>query len=544
MVQLPKYRELPKDIRKNSIIRGVGYAVVLVVFFVVTEFSIYSLIEERLYRSHDQAYRFQNTQMADRFEARLNQLKMEFQILANSEIARRCLKEQSNRSCTDVTSLMKTMLETNRDMDHIRLINQNGREVVRVNRFSDGNPHVVGKEKLQSKRKKRYFNHAMETTGAEVYISKLELNMEHGKVETPLKPIIRFGKSIRTKKNNPLGIAIANYRVTSLLKNIDAGVAGSDGRFYLLNNEGYYLHGPSSKLEFSFMFPERSPVGFFSEYPEEWRDFRKNGQTAVDSDAGNFFFREVNIDHIENAVSSEDSWVLVIHVPSEARFSSSRLLILGLVAGAIFFMPLIALLGWKNGRYKVFQQWYINELTNKSLTDDLTGVLNHRGVMKKLKPIIQDANDSNRPFVLIFVDINDLKLFNDKMGHEMGDRLIQSAARAMLQVVRKSDVVGRLGGDEFVLGLVDCKTPVAISVMERVEKMLEDSGLHTTGSPWTMSWGYTEREADDTPEQMIARADQRMYSQKNAYKTGRHKLMPLAPDVIDEPPPPPDSIQN
>ncbi|MBN2525648.1 MAG: GGDEF domain-containing protein [Deltaproteobacteria bacterium] len=534
-MQRPKYRELPLAVRRKSWYRGVAHALILVSLFLAVELSIYFVLCNRIHQESDQKHRFQVTQLAYRFESLLSQLKTEFQILANSEVANKCLTDINSRYCEDASSLMKTMTENNENMDHIRLIDLRGFEIVRVNRNSKGEVMAIERSQLQSKKHRPYFFDALKTQGEQVYISKLELNMENGKVEEPRKPILRLGKSIRSANEKPLGIAIANYRVTSILQDIGRSITISDGRLYLLNADGFYLKGINSESEFSFMFPGIPPMGFFSDYPREWDAFNNHASCVIESKSGIFFFQPIEVRSIENSISPEDAWVVVIHIPEEIRAAQERLVTFGLVIGALLLLPVITFLGWRNGRYRVFQQWYIEELAATSVTDDLTGVLNHRGVMRKLTPVIEEANMHDRPVVLIFVDINDLKIFNDKMGHEMGDRLIQCAAHAMQQALRKSDIVGRLGGDEFVMGLVDCTTSLAVTVMKRVEKTLEKTGLSTTGEPWTMSWGYTVREPNDTPEQMIARADKCMYDHKTEYKTGRHSLhKKRASDITNE----------
>ncbi|GAB3866743.1 hypothetical protein GCM10028801_39350 [Nocardioides maradonensis] len=79
-----------------------------------------------------------------------------------------------------------------------------------------------------------------------------------------------------------------------------------------------------------------------------------------------------------------------------------------------------------------------------SHTDELTGLLNRRGFAAEVAHVFE-------PGSVAFVDVNGLKVVNDREGHAAGDALIVSVARALTGVVRPGDVVGRMGGDEFAV---------------------------------------------------------------------------------------------
>ena len=91
-----------------------------------------------------------------------------------------------------------------------------------------------------------------------------------------------------------------------------------------------------------------------------------------------------------------------------------------------------------------------------SKIDELTCVLNRRGFFSRANGIIHSSSYSGRKAIIIFADINDLKVINDKFSHEDGDFAIRSAADILNDCFRSSDVIGRIGGDEFsVLSLID-----------------------------------------------------------------------------------------
>ncbi|MBN3897153.1 MAG: hypothetical protein HWQ41_18315 [Nostoc sp. NOS(2021)] len=79
--------------------------------------------------------------------------------------------------------------------DQIRFLDTTGKEIVRVN-FNKGQPSVVPDEKLQVQAKRYWFKDTLPLQSGEVFISPLDLNIERGKIEQPLKPMIRFGTPV------------------------------------------------------------------------------------------------------------------------------------------------------------------------------------------------------------------------------------------------------------------------------------------------------------------------------------------------------------
>ncbi|MGN0368634.1 MAG: diguanylate cyclase [Wujia sp.] len=92
-----------------------------------------------------------------------------------------------------------------------------------------------------------------------------------------------------------------------------------------------------------------------------------------------------------------------------------------------------------------------NRLLNKlSITDGLTGINNRRGFMDSVQSLVNSQFNENKPAMLLFADMDNLKQVNDRFGHKHGDKAIKSIARILEQSFSEEDVIGRIGGDEFV----------------------------------------------------------------------------------------------
>jgi len=142
-------------------------------------------------------------------------------------------------------------------------------------------------------------------------------------------------------------------------------------------------------------------------------------------------------------------------------------------------------------------------------SDELTEVYNRRGFMRRLEECLQDGI----PFCLAMLDLDHLKLINDKMGHQSGDKAIVRLARCLLATTRSSDIVGRLGGDEFCVALPGVKLHRAHDVFHRLHSVFKDGAPCIDNTSITVSVGVIEVKGGSADE-ALARADERLYVAK------------------------------
>lgn len=124
------------------------------------------------------------------------------------------------------------------------------------------------------------------------------------------------------------------------------------------------------------------------------------------------------------------------------------------------------------------------ELERIAREDNLTGILNRRGIDQELQQAIALSWRFNTPMSLLLIDIDRFKNYNDTHGHLSGDQVLQQVGRAMGRCMqRQSDVLGRFGGEEFVLGLPATDQNGAIAVANRVLETIQELNLETTSNP-------------------------------------------------------------
>ena len=159
------------------------------------------------------------------------------------------------------------------------------------------------------------------------------------------------------------------------------------------------------------------------------------------------------------------------------------------------------------------------ELARQARTDPLTGLLNRRAFVEEAKRRIDRLEREGLPGTLMFVDLDRLKLLNDRLGHEAGDAALTLASAVLRRIVRPSDLVARLGGDEFALWLDGFDELTAAERAEHLRLSFPHESAHLAeGEEFklTMSIGIACRQPGGGEEldDVIQRADRAMYDVK------------------------------
>eukprot|EP00439_Symbiodinium_sp_Y106_P088941 s1_g1477.t1 len=163
------------------------------------------------------------------------------------------------------------------------------------------------------------------------------------------------------------------------------------------------------------------------------------------------------------------------------------------------------------------------QLKELALTDELTGVNNKRAFGEHAKREIAAAQRANRELSLLYVDINDFKLLNDTLGHQVGDDLLIKVARHLEGASRDSDIICRLGGDEFCILMPNAPAAFALKIAERfAELMYEEASSPVGASVGIATTGPTQFCSID---ELVADADKSMYKAKERNRGGKPGLV-------------------
>ncbi|QGY39214.1 diguanylate cyclase [Pseudodesulfovibrio cashew] len=416
--------------------------------------------------------------------------------------------------------------------DQVRFLDATGMEIVRVN-YKAGETSIVPRSELQSKAKRYYFTDAIKLKAGEIFVSPLDLNIERGQIEQPLKPMMRFATPILDFKGEKRGIILVNYLAGELLETIRTMFDTGPGHPMLINNEGYFLLSEDPAKEWGFMIPERATSNFASSHPEEWSKITAAKTVQLRTDLG--LFTAKKIFPIRQArVSREGShqspqatiagrapdnyfWVLMTHVPQETMLRGiSQLRVKLFLLGAGLFV-VISLIAWLLALAITKRRIYQSQLVTMALYDSLTELPNRKLFAERLERALDHAKRHGRRMGLLYVDLDGFKNVNDSLGHEAGDELLIQVSGILTGTTRKSDTVARLGGDEFAVILTEINSiEDAVSAGNKIIESLcvpfkLKSGTMTIGA----SIGASVYPDDaDTIELLIKKADKAMYTSK------------------------------
>ena len=166
-------------------------------------------------------------------------------------------------------------------------------------------------------------------------------------------------------------------------------------------------------------------------------------------------------------------------------------------------------------------------LARIAATDVLTGLATRRILTERLAQERERSNRSGDRFALLFLDLDRLKLINDRFGHEAGDQVIRAVADEIKSAVRATDLAARYAGDEFVVLLPRTDGPGALRVAEALRSGVERVGQRLGYEPGsvTVSIGITEYDPAAPPAaDLLQDADSAMYRAK---ALGRNKVVQL-----------------
>jgi two-component system, cell cycle response regulator len=163
------------------------------------------------------------------------------------------------------------------------------------------------------------------------------------------------------------------------------------------------------------------------------------------------------------------------------------------------------------------EQSFYDEIYRLATTDSLTSLMNKATILRYLSDEIAGLARKSCWISAVLVDIDGFKGMNDRLGHLMGDRILQSVANLFRLNLRRRDKVGRFGGDEFLIVLPETGSKGAAQLAERMRKAVETTVAAELGLSVsvTMSMGAAAARAESTnPESLLENADIALYRAK------------------------------
>lgn len=306
----------------------------------------------------------------------------DMKILASFTELKEALDSNKQTAWDHLAKDYKMFFSEKRIYDQIRFIDKSGMEKLRVNN-SANHPVIVPADKLQNKKHRYYFKDSIKLPKGGYFISPLDLNIEHNKVELPIKPMIRFATPVFDSSESKRGIVIINYLAQNLLDSYER--AHNDplstptiGNLMLLNRQGYWLHSDEPEKSWGFMFEDKRDLTFANQFPQEWKKINaiSSGHGTIETGNGIFIFKHIYpfedlITMIGGKINvlNRQGWITLSHISVSTIAKMKHKLVLNTLWMFMFSLLLLTSILYFLFRYNQVQQ-RLNEKNLKAAIQD------------------------------------------------------------------------------------------------------------------------------------------------------------------------------
>jgi diguanylate cyclase (GGDEF)-like protein len=163
---------------------------------------------------------------------------------------------------------------------------------------------------------------------------------------------------------------------------------------------------------------------------------------------------------------------------------------------------------------------YVAVLKHESRTDPLTSLANRRGLEERLEIELAKADRTGSLLSVAMLDLDHFKAFNDRLGHQQGDKLLEKVSKAMDRRLRTGDLLARYGGEEFCLVLPDTSLDTALTLLNELRAVARD--IEIEGGAPTVSVGVAQWNRNESLYGLVQRADEALYRAK---EQGRDRVV-------------------
>ena len=308
----------------------------------------------------------------------------------------------------------------NPDYDKVRYIDETGREIFRVN----WNGAVVPPAQLQDKADRPFFQKASALAAGQMYLSPIDLNVDNGVIERPIKPTLRLAMPLVDGQGRRRGIYVINYRAANIIDQLRRDVPRRADRLRLLNQQGYWLVGPSPDTEWGFNLAEHASSNLAKTDPELWTRIQNEPTGQARYQGGYFTWDRISPRNFAGAKSvqlvSDDDYNIVATVitPQQWVEPLTPLRKTFVAVGAL----LVALTTFTTAFFQSRRQLQLERDRFFNLSRDMLCIATFDGYFKRVNPAWQailgytPSEMTSQPF-LSFVHPDDRAKTAAETGH-------------------------------------------------------------------------------------------------------------------------------
>ncbi len=206
-----------------------------------------------------------------------------------------------------------------------------------------------------------------------------------------------------------------------------------------------------------------------------------------------------------------------VHYNVQSRTMEHWFYVINIIIGAFVMIYVTAIYTALNIYTESKLRTQHEQLRIMACVDPLTHLSNRRAIWDDLKRIYSESRESGKNYVIGLGDIDHFKKVNDTYGHDRGDEVLTAVAEMIKEKIPEGGCVARWGGEEFLFVLPAAGVQEGSNCAEQILKTLREYRFSDGEKEFfvTMTFGICEGAKDENLEQIISRADQRLYKGKN-----------------------------
>ena len=309
---------------RSTLLRGflIKYALVaLPVIAALVFYGVSTISAEHKADIEDQTH--QVTALRAEVLTRLKSAKSDVIILEQSQEIKSFLHKPTLINEAIVQYRLRNFMLSRNVYDQLRLLDLNGHEIVRVNRKGQDAVAVL-KQDLQDKSHRYYFRSVKNLNVGEVFVSRLDLNVENGQIEMPWKPMIRIATPFSDRFGRKSGVLVANLNASDLLEQFKILFNGDSTALRMMNDEGYWVFHPDASKSFGFMTGNQPSMA--EKDLKAWSLMSSNERGRFDSTTGHYVYHTIiTVDEDALRFSSEEGidrwWKVIAFSPKQSVMS-------------------------------------------------------------------------------------------------------------------------------------------------------------------------------------------------------------------------------
>ncbi len=222
-------------------------------------------------------------------------------------------------------------------------------------------------------------------------------------------------------------------------------------------------------------------------------------------------------------VVPETGWFVVVEQETRELFSTIQAYVLVVIAIILAGVFVTAVIFAYIARETAETAREHDELRVISETDPLTGLLNRRSMLSRMRNFLSDYAENKQGFVIGMFDIDDFKVVNDTYGHVFGDVVLREIAARSVSILRVDDLLFRWGGEEFLVVVRNCDLVRGRGIAEKIRRVVSDSPISDSSVSIrvTVTIGLCEYRGGSI-DSLIIQADEALYEGK---RTGKNRVI-------------------